>query len=108
MEMSIDEAMEEIIKFKRTRYKDDNVSDFSQALSIAFLTMKNYQILKNSYNDRLKADLVAMLKELDLEVDELANHFADGKIVYRYQLHKLIQQKINSLKSQSEPQESEG
>lgn len=55
-------------------------------------------IPKADYENRLKADMVAMLDELDLEVDELVSHFADGRIVYRYQLHNLIQQKINALK----------
>ena len=55
-------------------------------------------IPKDQYEARLKADLEAMLDELDLEVDELASHFADGRIVYRYQLHNLIQQKIDALK----------
>ena len=55
-------------------------------------------IPKDQYEARLKADLVAMLDELDLEVDELVSHFADGRIVYRYQLHNLIQEKINELK----------
>lgn len=55
-------------------------------------------IPKADYENRLKSDLEAILEELDLEVDELASHFADGRIVYRYQLHNLIQQKINVLK----------
>ena len=55
-------------------------------------------IPKDQYEARLNADMLAMLDELDLEVDELVSHFADGRIVYRYQLHNLIQEKINALK----------
>lgn len=68
-------------------------------------TMRKYQQLQADYEARLKADMVAILKELQLEIEELekphchnASH-ADG-CVSKWRVEGLIQQKINALKGE--------
>jgi hypothetical protein len=59
-------------------------------------------IPKSDYENRLKADVVAMLTEIQLEIEEMDS--GCGWEGYRptAQVIGLIQQKINSLKSESE------
>lgn len=57
-------------------------------------------IPKADYENRLKADMVAMLKELQLEIEEVKTQSGfdeawDGAVK---QCSEIIQQKINSLK----------
>lgn len=72
-------------------------------------------MMKADYNARLKADMAAMLKELQLEIDELpTNRMAitdsSGFICYGYSYDEpsakdasnLIQQKIDALKGEQE------
>lgn len=67
---------------------------------------KSHNILtmtKDFYENRLKADLVAMLEEIQLEIEELEKPlchsatYAKG-CVDKGRIEGLIQQKINSLK----------
>lgn len=76
----------------------------NQALCI----MNAYEKIRNDYDTRLKADLVAILKELQLEIEEMDP--GCGWEGYRptSQIIGAIQQKINALKAEIEPQESEG
>jgi len=58
-------------------------------------------IPKDQYERRLKADLVAILTELQLEIEELDNpldYDFEGYNQCAVDCEKLIQQKINSLK----------
>lgn len=68
-------------------------------------------IPKDQYENRLKADIVAVLTELQLEIDELndSKYFNDGTIMvytgirnFKKNMNDLIQQKINALKAESE------
>ena len=59
-------------------------------------------ISKDQYENRLKADMVAMLEDLDLQIDESAAYNLEVAKVQR-----LIRDKINALKSEIEPQENE-
>lgn len=63
-------------------------------------------IPKDQYEARLKADLVAMLTELQLEIEELntppAYQDEDYFLIGTNKCSDIIQQKINSLKSESE------
>ena len=101
MGMSIDEAMKEIESITV-------VTDEKQALAFALAvhTMKKYQTLQADYENRLKADMVAMLTELknklidkswniDMYDDDL-----DFECCYLSDIDKLIQQKINALKEE--------
>lgn len=76
--------------------KDGKDEEMMQALSIADTVLGNY-------DESLKNDMVAMLTELQLEIEELekprchnASH-ADG-CVSKWKVEGVIQQKINSLK----------
>ncbi len=55
-------------------------------------------IPKDQYEARLKADMVAMLTELQLEMEELEEEADIGKVVMIGAMDRLIQEKINSLK----------
>ena len=59
-------------------------------------------IPKDQYEARLKADMVAMLEDLDLQIDESA---AYNREVARVQ--RLLRDKINALKAEIEPQGNE-
>lgn len=63
-------------------------------------------ILKADYENRLKADMVAILTEIQLEIEEIpliesANSYRDERYKYlpdfRLDVYKIIQQKINAL-----------
>lgn len=65
-----------------------------------------YDSFKADYEARLKADMVAMLTDIQLEIEEKASAegdwiFAEGERVGS----KLIQQKIDALKTESEGKE---
>jgi hypothetical protein len=67
-------------------------------------------IPKDQYEARLKADLVAMLTEIQLEIEEVPKYCMthDGTCVYRKSeeyisdINNVIQQKINALKENKE------
>jgi predicted DNA-binding transcriptional regulator YafY len=66
MGMTIDDA----IKY----YSNKNVvltEEEAEANTIALNTMRKYQQLQADYENRLKADLKAILVELQLEIEEL-------------------------------------
>ena len=74
-------------------------------------------IPKADYETRLKADVVAMLTEIQLEIEELdsrAGYSGNGMPTFstdyirKKKVNELIQQKINELKAEIESQESEG
>lgn len=71
-----------------------------EALDMAIDTMRKYQQLQADYEARLKADMVAMLTEIQLEIEELKSYeSADGQdLIMIADIGTLFQQKINSLK----------
>ena len=89
---------------KGTWKADKPLTEFCQniieALMLAKLNIKQHQMLKLNYNARLKADMAAMLTEIQLEIEELKNepaccqHYKRG-IDYS---SKVIQEHINALK----------
>ena len=116
MGMTIDDA----IKY----YSNKNVvltEEEAEANTIALNTMRKYQQLQADYENRLKADMVAMLTEIQLEIEEYqkihdsyCDHYikddvwahhtrehydsSSGKAIACDYCLKTIQQKINSLK----------
>ena len=72
-------------------------------------TMRKYQQLQADYEARLKADMVAMLTEIQLEIKEKAirKQGIDSGFEYDYEfiqseeVVEIIQQKINTLKEQN-------
>ncbi len=70
--------------------------------NIISVVRENY-IPKDQYEARLKADLVAMLTELQLEMEEIQSRekwcdYATDNCISRYDVTDLIQQKIDKLK----------
>lgn len=64
-----------------------------------------YETFKREYENRLKADMVAMLTELYMEIEELDNpldYDFEGYDTCVVDCEKLIQQKINSLKENTD------
>lgn len=59
-----------------------------------------YRMMQADYNARLKADMAAMITELQLEISELKSYeSADGQdLVMLSDIGTLFQQKINNLK----------
>lgn len=68
---------------------------YNQAKDEAIDTMRKYQHLQADYENRLKADMVAMLTEIQLEIEELD---ASGNDWSYMNCSEIIQQKIDSLK----------
>ena len=68
-------------------------SDMIEALQIAKETMHKYQKMQADYENRLKADMMTMLEDLDLQIDELAAYNLEVAKVQR-----LIRDKIDKLK----------
>lgn len=94
-------TLEEAIKY----YENKNVvltEEEALANTIALNTIRKYQQLQADYEARLRADLVAMLTEIQLEIEEMDS--GCGWEGYRptAQVIGLIQQKINELKAESE------
>lgn len=75
------------------------IEDKDIELHIDRETLLQEYIPKADYENRLKADLVAMLEELNLEIDEMFVRRIDYTVD---KIQDLIQQKINSLKAESE------
>ena len=65
-------------------------------------------IPKDQYEARLKADMVAMLTEIQVEIEECIDggegspQFEQGVTIARVQVVEIIQQKIDKLKEDSE------
>lgn len=59
--------------------------------------MRKYQKLRADYENRLKADMVAMLDELDLELYE---QYEDTDLIKVKYFRQSIQQKIDKLKGE--------
>lgn len=105
MGMSIDEAMKEIESITV-------VTDEKQALAFALAvhTMKKYQTLQADYEARLKADLVAMLEDLNLQIEELEeippydimDDWEHQICVRIWEVKQIIKEKINTLKGENE------
>ena len=93
MKMSIEEKIEEDLKhcsFNGVKYSD---------------YVKEHYISKDQYEERLKADMAAMLTEILLECEENTVRWyvgrVDGKsddVVLIETLNEIIQQKINALR----------
>ena len=86
-------------------------SNMIEALQIAKDTLRKHQMMQADYENRLKADMVAMLTEIQLEIKELwdnrydvwlDNQYYIGKSDTLEEVDEVIQQKINALKGENE------
>jgi len=76
--------------------KEEKLNDWVQEVVDKAPTVE--AVPKDQYEARLKADMVAMLTELQLEMEELEEEADIGKVVMIGAMDRLIQEKINSLK----------
>ena len=99
MGMSIDEAIGLLERGSQYNYYD-SAEDFCKAYDMAIDTMRKYQLFQVDYENRLKADMVAMLTEILLEIEELKSYeSADGQdLAMLADIGILFQQKINVLR----------
>ena len=79
-------------------------SNMIEALQIAKDTLRKHQMMQADYENRLKADMVAMLTEIQLDIEEVKTQSGfdeawDGAVK---QCSEIIQQKINDLKGENE------
>lgn len=85
-----DETLEYFKRFKLTNIGDNkNIDTITEAIKKS-----------TDYKSKLKADMVAMLVELQLEIEEKATEICDDGWWLTY--NWLIQEKINELKEESE------
>lgn len=99
MEMTIDLAIKVLKRMiKKGIAYDDGYAfeplsqDEEKACSIAIDTINRHQMMQADYENRLKADMVDMLTEIQLEIDSLPT-YNDVHDIADY-----IQEKINALK----------
>lgn len=115
MGMSIDEHIGVIEDLKSTMsvcMPEPEKTEICTSLGEAIETMRKYQMLQADYENRLKADMVAMLTELCLEIEEKkflesSCYFMDkteekNYAVYTDDISNIIQQKIDALKGEQE------
>ena len=107
MGMTIDESLSNLKELQKDykQFYDDVWQDpeaygiMAESLKVAIETMRKYQMFQADYENRLKADMVAMFEELNLEIDEMFARRIDYTVD---KIQDLIQQKINALKEASD------
>ena len=111
MGMTIDEAINTLEYIKNNPTNDVDAQLLPEAIELfdtAIDTMRKYQQLRADYENRLKDDMVAMLIELKNEfIDkswniDMYDDDLDFECCYLNDIDEIIQQKINTLKSESE------
>lgn len=76
--------------------------DLQRMVNEKIAEVKAQFIPKDQYEARLRADMAAMLEDLDLQIDEFDSGCGWDGYIQKIDVHKLIQQKINVLKAESE------
>lgn len=94
MGMTIDEHIAQLIRVKHYA-----APRHYETLDMAIDTMRKYQQLQADYENRIKADMAAMLEDLRLRADETQGHkynsdFWEGFYTY----DDIIRAEINALK----------
>ncbi len=98
--MTVDEHKEHLLDIMDSM-PDDACGDWRDSLAYAIETMHKYQQLQADYENRLKADKIAMLTEIDLEMSEQSFGIQTESWEVVEKLRKeIIQQKINELEKQ--------
>ena len=94
-------SIEDIIQGLRETYvicRSVYAYDRKKYIDGAIDRLNKYQMMKADYENRLRADMVAMLEDLDLQIDEFDPGCGWDGYIKKIDLHELIQQKINELK----------
>ena len=102
--MTIEEAIEIISDIDKAYRTFSNME--YKAMQKSIDTMRKYQLMQADYNARLKADMVAMLTEIQLEIEKVPKYHMthNGICVYREaeeyisDINKIVQSKIDMLK----------
>ena len=85
------------------------LNEHADLLRNAATELCKYQRFKADYENRLKADMVAMLTEIQLEIEEEAWKqgcaSSNDREDEAYKIYYFIQQKIDTLKAESEDKE---
>lgn len=109
MGMTIDKAIAKIWHCIVSIRDCTGNKEFVEALELSIETMRKYQMFQDQslslYMERLKADMVAMLTELQMEIEELDNpldYDFEGYNQCAVDCEKLIQEKINALKENTD------
>ena len=111
MGMTIDEAIEH-----GKEQLDIFGGEHKEFIEISIDTMRKYQMMQADYENRLKADMVAILTEIQMDIreyheigcDEDCNNCRMVGCVEPVNVIKdldIIQQKINSIKAENEDKE---
>ena len=88
MGMTIEERIAQLVRVKH--YASPS---HYETLDVAIETMRKYQMMQADYEARLKADMIAMLEDLDLQIDESAAYNLEVAKVQR-----LIRDRIDKLR----------
>jgi hypothetical protein len=83
----------ESIRTSNAKTHEQHAKEYRQILRY----LAEYRLMQTDYDERLKADMVAMLEDLDLQIDELAAYNLEVAKVQR-----LIRDRINALKEDKE------
>lgn len=75
MGMTIDEAIKRVQPYAHPyclciQLTGEEAHQVSNAIMVLANISQKYQMMQADYNARLKADMVAMLEDLDLQIDE--------------------------------------
>lgn len=108
MEMTIDEHMAQLKKLKSFHN-----GSYGASINFALDTMRKYQKMQADYEARSKADLKAMLEDLDLKIDEMyepqfSKDGMDGFYWAQGLFKALVQEEINALKEAADDQSGAG
>ncbi len=101
MGITIDEAIKRYksnAEYERTHGNLQGCLEFRQLAE----WLKQYQELKADYENRLKADMVAMLTEIQLEIAEFMGTISPSYDEAAQDISLVIQQKIDKLKGDAE------
>ena len=79
--------------------REELLGDYYQQIA---QTLRKYQMMQSDYEARLKADMVAMLTEIQLEIAEFMGTVSPNYDEAAQDISIVIQQKINSIKAESE------
>ena len=105
MAMTIDEALSHLGTYSSTMGSGQTTqAQHEESKRVAIDTMRKYQMFQADYEARLKADMVAMLEDLrlDFQEAELAGVLDNKELIFADEVDDIIQQRINSLKAESE------
>lgn len=101
--MTIDEALSHLDTYSSTMGSGQTTQEqHEDAKRVAIDTMRKYQMFQADYEYRLKADMAAMLTEIQLEIEDLyPEHQCTGELTGFADaietITPIIQQKIDKL-----------